>query len=125
MGVVCCSRIVVKEDGSERCRKRHGENDNAEKREKGLSWGVSGRGRLWVPACKRSRKTIWRKVRRQIRHKVSRTVGHEDKYVSGVVALAFPPDVRHPQAVFEIVKKTIRKGLSEQPAVVSSLNKRR
>jgi hypothetical protein len=106
MGVVTGARITVKEDGRERCRKRLGENDNAEQkeqREKGLSWGVSGLGYLWTPCNKESRQLVWRSVRRKARSNVSRQIEYDDKYVRGIVALAFPRDVRQPSQDTKVI----------------------
>jgi hypothetical protein len=63
MAIIHGARVVLKENGRERWRKLLGENDNAQRREKSLSRGVSGVDILWVPSCKLSRRWVWHKVR--------------------------------------------------------------
>ena len=59
MAVIRGARIVLKENGQERFRKLRGENENAEYREKTLSWGVSGLDIIWMPSCKKTRRHVW------------------------------------------------------------------
>jgi hypothetical protein len=137
MGVVRGARIVIKEDGRVRIRKLLGENDRAEqkglvgrqkgekKKEKRLSWGVSGNSLIWTPNNKQERRYIWNSVRCKSRSDMKKMI---EQYEEGAEedVLIVGRDRRIPLNVIEISKDDFRRGhFQEAETVYVDSRKRR